>query len=279
MLAGCLTERGADALRAAPGVEPFALDVTSAESVAALAARVAAARAEGATMFCLVNNAGVGSGGNVDWTPIETYKRVMEVNFFGLVAVTKALLGALQDDAAAARAAGAPPPRVINIASIAGLIAAPAMSAYASSKFAVEAFSDSLRRESAAWGLHVTIIEPSFFATPILNGASVKFESTPADVQARWGPAWAARVTRGTEKVAKLAEPPHLAAAIIEAAAVDAAPRARVRAGRAGIYLLPYIAALPAWLSDGLVAPGARAPEPAGVAAARAAARAKAAAL
>ena len=64
--------------------------------------------------------------------------------------------------------------RIINIASIAGLIAAPAMSAYAASKFAVEAFSDSLRRESAAWGLRVTIIEPSFFATPILNGASIR---------------------------------------------------------------------------------------------------------
>ena len=108
--------------------------MTRAESVAALAARVAAARAGGAAeLFCLVNNAGIGTGGNVDWTPLDVYRRVLDVNFLGLVAVTKALLGALQDDAAAAMAARAPPPRVVNIASIAGLIAAPGMSAYAAS--------------------------------------------------------------------------------------------------------------------------------------------------
>jgi 11-cis-retinol dehydrogenase len=279
VLAGCLTERGAGALRGAPGVEAFALDVTSAESVSALSARVSEARAAGgAELFCLINNAGVGSGGNVDWTPMETYRRVLDVNFLGLVAVTKALLGALQDDAAAARAAGAPPPRVVNVASIAGLIAAPGMSAYAASKFAVEAFSDSLRRESAAWGLRVTIVEPSFFATPILENVSIKLEDTPADVQARWGPAWAARSARGARKLMAAAEPLGIAAAVIEAAAVDAAPRARVRAGRAGVYLLPYVAAMPAWVSDGLVRAGTRAIEPAGVAAARAVARAKAAA-
>ena len=67
------------------------------------------------------------------------------------------------------------------------------------------------------------------------------------------------------------AEPLQVAAGIIEAAAVDAAPRARVRAGRAGIYVLPYVAALPAWLADALVGAGAArgAPEPAGVVAAR----------
>jgi len=274
VLAGCLTEAGAGALRGAPGVEAFALDVTSDESVAALAARVAEARASGAEMFCLVNNAGIGCGGNVDWTPLATFRRVMDVNFTGLVAVTKALLGALLDDAARARAAGAPPPRVVNIASIAGLIAAPGMSAYAASKFAVEAFSDSLRRESAPWGLAVTLVEPSFFNTPILNSVSIKFESTPPDVQARWGAAWAARSARGSAKITTVAEPMHIAVAVIEGAAVDAAPRARVRAGRAGVYTLPYVAALPAWVSDRLIAGGARALEPAGVIAAREAARA-----
>ena len=274
VLAGCLTPAGARGLLGAPNVDAFLLDVTSAPSLAALAARVAAARAGGAAhLFCVVNNAGVGASGPVDWTSLETYRRVMEVNFLGVVAVTKALMGALLDDAAAARAAGEPPVRVVNISSSAGLIAAPQMSAYAASKFAVEAFSDSLRREGAPWGLRVTLVEPSFFMTAILaGGSSPPFATLDAAAQARWGPAWAEANGRGSDTVMANAEPSALCAAVIEAAACDERPLARVRAGTAGTYILPYVAALPAWLSDWLISVAApSAPEPAGVAAARAA--------
>jgi NAD(P)-dependent dehydrogenase (short-subunit alcohol dehydrogenase family) len=139
------------------------------------------------------------------------------------------------------------------------------MSAYAASKFAVEAFSDSLRREGAPWGLRVTLVEPSFFMTAILaGGSSPPFATLDAAVQARWGPAWAEANGRGSDTVMANAEPSALCAAVIEAAACDERPLARVRAGTAGTFILPYVAALPAWLSDWLISVAApSAPEPA----------------
>ena len=200
VFAGCLTPQG---VRRYKGVgehlHAFPLDVTSERSVSeavddVVAPWLASKRTRGPTpraLHALVNNAGIGTSGLVAWHALEGFRRTMEVNFLGHVAMTKAHLPLLMRAAAAAAAAGAPPPRIVNVTSIAGLLAAPGLAAYSASKFALEAFSDALRREMAPWRLPVAIIEPSFLATPILAGVREKsqalWDSLPPATRAAWG--------------------------------------------------------------------------------------------
>ena len=146
VLAGVRREADADAIRTA-GVEPVILDITDAEQVAALAARVGE---DPRTVHALVNNAGIQVNAPVEALPMAQWRRVFEVNLFGHVAVTQALLPALL------RSKG----RVINISSIGGKAAMPTYGAYAGAKFALEAVSDSLRREVAPLGVPVVVVEP-----------------------------------------------------------------------------------------------------------------------
>ncbi len=87
------------------------------------------------------------------------FPAVFEVNVFGLVATTQAFLPLLR----------ASKGRVINISSIAGLLAMGAHSAYASSKFAVEGFSDSLRKELRPLGVAVSLVNPAYVQSKIFD--------------------------------------------------------------------------------------------------------------
>ena len=98
---------------APPGTEPVRLDVTSEDDIAAAAERV------GAELAALVNNAGIAVTGPIEGVPVEEWRRQIEVNFLGQVAVTRALLPALL------RARG----RIVNMSSIGGRVADPAVRA------------------------------------------------------------------------------------------------------------------------------------------------------
>jgi NAD(P)-dependent dehydrogenase (short-subunit alcohol dehydrogenase family) len=135
---------------------PLFLDVTEPEQIAQAAKTVGDRDLAG-----LVNNAGVAVGGPLEIVPIERLRMQLEINLIGQVAVTQAFLPHLR------RAKG----RVINIGSISGRIAMPGMGPYAISKFGLEAFSDSLRRELHPWGIHVSLVEPGAVATPIWKKA------------------------------------------------------------------------------------------------------------
>jgi NAD(P)-dependent dehydrogenase (short-subunit alcohol dehydrogenase family) len=256
VFAGCLTEEGARGLRGVDGIEASLLDVTRAESIDAFCEKVRKWRkhASQRRVFCLVNNAGVGASGPVDLCPLATYRSTMEVNFFGAVAMTKALLDLLYADAAKMADENCAPPRVVNVTSVAGLLSASGLSAYSASKFALEAFSDSLRRESSPWPLAVSIIEPSFLKTRILAGAPERvfdyFNAASPAARARWGAAWAYAAAKGAAAIQATAEPAELGTEAIVFAALANFPPARVRAGTQGVWLLPYLGALPAGLSD-----------------------------
>ena len=146
VLAGVRRDRDADAIRSA-GIEPVILDITEPEHVEALAARVAD---DPRALHALVNNAGIQVNAPVEALPMAQWRWVFEVNLFGHIAVTQALLPALL------RSRG----RVINISSIGGKAAMPTYGAYAGAKFALEAVSDSLRREVAPLGVQVVVVEP-----------------------------------------------------------------------------------------------------------------------
>ncbi|MFF0471126.1 SDR family NAD(P)-dependent oxidoreductase [Micromonospora zamorensis] len=146
VLAGVRRQHDADAIRA-DGVEPVILDITDAGHVVRLAARVAEDRR---MLHALVNNAGIQVNGPVEALPMEQWRHVFEVNLFGHVAVTQALLPALLGSGG----------RVLNISSIGGKAAMPTYGAYAGAKFALEAVSDALRREVQAMGVQVIVLEP-----------------------------------------------------------------------------------------------------------------------
>ncbi|WP_145865692.1 SDR family NAD(P)-dependent oxidoreductase [Streptomyces capillispiralis] len=146
VLAGVRRDRDADAIRST-GIEPVILDITRSEQVEALAARVAD---DPRALHALVNNAGVQVNAPVEALPMTEWRRVFDVNLFGHIAVTQALLPALL------RSKG----RVINISSVGGKFAMATYGAYAGAKFALEAVSDSLRREVAPLGVQVVVVEP-----------------------------------------------------------------------------------------------------------------------
>lgn len=155
VLAGVRRDRDADTIRAA-GVEPVILDITEPEHVEALAERITA---DPRPLHALINNAGIQVNGPVESLPMDRWRWVFEVNLFGHVAITQALLPALL----------ASKGRVINISSIGGKVAMATYGAYAGAKFALEAVSDSLRREVEPLGVHVIVVEPGGVRTEIAN--------------------------------------------------------------------------------------------------------------
>ncbi len=104
----------------------------------------------------LLNNAGYGTTLPLEETTEADWRRMYDVNVFGLVRLTQLVLPGMRH-----RGTG----RIVNVASIAGHVAPPMMAAYCSSKFAVRALSMSLHGELAPHGLHVSLIEPGHFAT------------------------------------------------------------------------------------------------------------------
>ncbi|KAM4693323.1 D-beta-hydroxybutyrate dehydrogenase, mitochondrial [Discoglossus pictus] len=117
-------------------------------------------------LWGVVNNAGISTFGEVEFTSMETYKEVAEVNLWGTVRVTKACLPLIR------RAKG----RVVNISSMLGRMANPARSPYCITKFGVEAFSDCLRYEMHPMGVKVSVVEPGNFiaATSLYSPEKIK---------------------------------------------------------------------------------------------------------
>jgi len=108
--------------------------------------------------FSLVNNAGIAIGGPFEEQTEEDLRAQFETNVFGLMAVTRAILPSM-------RAAGRG--RIVNVSSTSGRVAMPCLSIYASTKHAVEGFSEGLRWEVEPFGVEVCIIAPGSFRTPI----------------------------------------------------------------------------------------------------------------
>ncbi len=130
------------------GVVPVKMDLTVPESVEAAVEQVIAAEGH---IDVLVNNAGYGYFGSIENVPMEDARREIEVNVFGLAAITRLVLPHMRE-----RRSG----RIVNIASIAGRAPFYYGGWYNVSKYAVEAFSDALRMEMKPFGVDVCIIEP-----------------------------------------------------------------------------------------------------------------------
>jgi NAD(P)-dependent dehydrogenase (short-subunit alcohol dehydrogenase family) len=144
------------------GVVPLQFDVTDRQAILESVSKVEEVTG-GNGLSGLINNAGIAISGPVTLLDVDQYRRQLEVNLFGVIEVTKAFLPLL----GAAKQRLHPPGRIINMSSVSGVLAFPFMSPYVSSKFALEGFSHTLRRELMIYGIDVIIVGPGPIKTPI----------------------------------------------------------------------------------------------------------------
>jgi len=162
-------------------VQPVRMDVTKPEDIEAAAATVAEAL-QGDKLGGLVNNAGIAFMAPLALQPMDEFKAHFEVNTFGLLASTQAMLPLLGMDTA--RAGG--PGRIINITSVGGKLASPFLGAYVATKHAGEAITDTLRRELIVYSIEAIAIGPGAVKTPIWEKAEEK-EPDTAYRDSAWG--------------------------------------------------------------------------------------------
>ena len=198
-----------------PGVEYLALDVTSDESVKAA---VAGVLDQGGRIDLLVNNAGVGLIAGAEESSLEQAKSLFEVNLFGLIRVTKAVLPVMRRQRAG---------RIVNISSVMGLIPAPFMALYGASKHAVEGYSESLDHEIRGSGIRVVLVEPAYTRTSFEGNVYQADQQLEVYQPARSN---AESVMRDAMKTA---DSPELVASAVVKASTAANPQRRYAAGKA----------------------------------------------
>lgn len=222
--AGVRSSEHFDAVRAlnVRGLEPVTLDVTSDRSIREAIHHIGKTSGN---LHILVNNAGIAVGGPVEAVAVADWRRQFETNLFGVVALTQAALPLVRE------AKG----RIINMSSISGRIAFPFMGPYAASKFALEAMSDSLRREVKGLGVHVALIEPGAISTPIWNKAREeglgRVSQLSAEMTSVYGHALD-RFRENLDRVINQAAPVSVVVNAVEHAALSSRPRLRYPVGK-----------------------------------------------
>ncbi|MFF4387959.1 SDR family NAD(P)-dependent oxidoreductase [Streptomyces sp. NPDC001552] len=159
----------ADALRKAAVEAGVELDIRQLDVVdeASVAATVEGVIADYGRLDAVVNNAGAGHVGTLELESVADVREVMEVNFFGVLNVSKAALPHL-------RATGG---RLITVTSVGGVIGQPFNEAYCAAKFAVEGYMESLAPVAGAVGVSVSVIEPGAVATEFVNNIGLDLEA------------------------------------------------------------------------------------------------------
>jgi len=141
-----------------PGIRYLECDVTVPETISDAFATIQKNEGE---LHYLVNNAGCAVGGFFEDVGDEQFRMQMEVNFFGVLAVTRAALPLMRQTKG--------DKKIIMISSVAGFTGLPSIGAYSASKWAVEGFSESLFFELKPFGIDVVLIEPGTFKTDIFT--------------------------------------------------------------------------------------------------------------
>src|SRR3984957_9478769 len=229
VLAGVRREIDADALRG-DGIEPHILDITVESDVAAIADRVAADPL-GRPLRALINNAGIAVNAPVEALPIAECRRQFEVNLFVHDAMIQGLMPSLL------RSSGT----VVNISSVGGKVALPTYPAYAGTKFALEALSDSMRREVNDLGVKVVVVEPGAVKTEMAQRGVATADrlkaGMTADQRDRYG-----ELVDAMSNLARSFDtdgvPAERAAKVIANAATAPRPRTRYTIGRDAAILL-----------------------------------------
>ncbi|XP_078352169.1 short-chain dehydrogenase/reductase family 9C member 7-like [Oculina patagonica] len=207
VFAACLTSEGEAKLKneCSQELRTLKMDVTESSDVQK-ALELVKSNLPSQGLWALVNNAGVGFPGLIEWETVEGMKRTVDINLWGMVSVTKAFLPLLKR----------PKGRVVNVASSWGRVAVPGASAYSIAKFGVQAFSDCLRNEMRHFGVTVHIIEPGMFKTKILDpGKNIRYlealwENLDADTKECYGKEFYEKAKESTATEFQLLKSPHI---------------------------------------------------------------------
>lgn len=201
-------------------------------------------------LFGLINNAGICLPGNIEWLPSEAYKQTMDINFHAPVNLTYHLLPLIK------KAKG----RIINVTSVDGFIPLPTISAYASSKHALESYSDILRCEMLPWGVKVVIVEPATMRTPLAMGFAdawlKSFKEATVERQLPYGHEWANKVADFTrEGIKQLAADPQETISAMLSALEQINPPTRIKTGKVATFLFKPLSLLPDSIRDRVLYP------------------------
>jgi short-subunit dehydrogenase len=188
--------------------------VTSDESVSAAVGEVLT---KAGRIDLLVNNAGVGLLAGAEESSLEQAKSLFDVNLFGVIRMTKAVLPAMRLHGSG---------RIVNISSVMGLIPAPFMALYASSKHALEGYSESLDHEIRGSGVRVVLVEPAYTRTAFEGNVY------QADQQLEIYRPVRSNAEAAFRDAMKTADAPELVASAVVKASTAATPRPRYAAGR-----------------------------------------------
>ncbi|WP_418277026.1 SDR family oxidoreductase [Isoptericola jiangsuensis] len=204
-------------------VLPLKLDVTDRDGVFAA---VAAAEERFGRLDVVVNNAGYGLFGAVEELTVQQLRDQIEVNLFGVLHVTQAVLPILR-----AQSSG----HIIQISTIGGITAFPNLGGYHASKWALEGLSDALAQEVAGFGIKVTLVEPGGFSTDW--GGSSAVHATP---QPQYDPLREQMSAMIADSGTSMGDPVAAGAAILKV--VDAEqPPLRVFFGTAPTQIAPHV--------------------------------------
>ena len=216
-----------------PEVQPVVLDVRDAESIEGGVRGVLNATGR---IDLLVNNAGASLIGALEETSLAQAQALFDVNFFGAVRVTQAVLPAMR-----ARKAG----RIVFISSVLGFLPAPFMAFYSASKHALEGLAESLDHETRTFGVRAVLVEPGFTRTQI--------DSKGATASARIDEysATRARAVETVRSGVEHGDAPEIVAAAVLAAATARRPKLRYPVGRKAGLLATLRSYMPASAFDG----------------------------
>ena len=209
--------------RASGELTPLLLEITDEASIAA--AVDAVERAVGARGLAgLVNNAGIVVPGPLEFQPLADFRKQLEVNLVGQLAVTQAFLPLIR------RGHG----RIVNVGSIGGRLVLPMHGAYSASKFGMEALSDALRLELRQWRIPVSLVDPGATESAIFGKTLAAIDDVKAALdgngQAQYDGQLDA-IRRTVEKTAADAAPAKVLAKAIGDALMSDKPRTRYLAG------------------------------------------------
>lgn len=197
-----------------PGIESLTCDVTSDESTRAAVAEVLQ---KAARIDLLVNNAGVGLIGGAEESSVEQAKSLFDVNLFGVIRMTKAVLPIMRRQGSG---------RIVNISSVLGLIPAPFMALYSATKHALEGYSESLDHEIRSAGIRVVLVEPAYTRT------SFEGNVYQADQQLDHYQSGRTNAEGVVRDAMSVADSPELVASAVVKASTAATPHRRYAAGR-----------------------------------------------
>lgn len=251
VLAACLTEKGAELLKnqTSDRLETVILDVTNTESIA-VATQWVKERVGDRGLWGLVNNAGVSVPTTPnEWLTKQDFMKILNVNLLGVIEVTLSLLPLVR------KARG----RVVNVASVLGRVSLYG-GGYCISKYGVEAFSDSLRREISHFGVKVAIIEPGYFKTAVTDTETIsrslqeKWDQASPEVKEVYGEKFLASSMKIIELMKKqCTQNLSLVTDCMEHALTACHPRTRYSAGwDAKFFYLP-LSYMPTFLVDAMV--------------------------